>query len=854
MSDELTIPLTREAVSLENCDKEPVHTPGHIQPFAVMLAIDPELNHVTHCSENIGLIFDYTVAEVLGRSLDDIFNPELLHSLNNTLSLASSHIQRERVGEWESKGKKVEMWTHFSGDVPILELEIVSSNTLGVTKSIMIVRSLLGHLGQIETLQEYLNDAVFGLRNLSGFDRVLLYRFDQNGDGEIKAEACGPNMEPFLGLRFPKWDIPNQARAIMLKLPLRIISDTTASPVKLMALDETALPLDLTYAASRGTSPIHIQYLENMGVAGTMTLSIIVGGKLWGLFAFHHLKPRLIGADLRGAAELFVQFFSLQIEQRFENIRNKICSNILSYQSELLDASGKVLHVTDLVKGVAKPFCELLGADGLLLLSKEDVYQYGLNPDLETGRAIARGMLADIEGDIAVSTSLVEDGYAAGPCAGALAFVLDEEELHHLVFFRKEAILAVNWAGAPNKKIVDTESGPRLLPRGSFKAFAESVEGRCLPWEEMDLLAASEIRKALIKADEAMLRRLNYKEERQRSLYIAELNHRVRNILALIRSLSRRAHESAYSLETYAVALEERIAALGVAHDLAANGITSGVGIQELLEAEFKPYTSIKNGQVSISGSDYVLRSDIAPTFALIAHELVTNCVKHGALTSQKGHIDIQITSEVWDERDGVRLIWTERGGPVTRPPNRVGFGLGLIEKAIPYELDGDSHIEFNPEGFSARFWLSSTLITRVQNSLTHVRQDVTVLPPPQKSMPETVLVLEDSLMVAMDMSEMLKSIGVKDVQTYPSVSQAKRGLASARPNMAILDINLRDTLSFEFAEILDSEGIPFCFASGYSSNYTIPDAFKQKAILTKPVKIEILEDTIKAMYVRELK
>lgn len=851
--------LSRETVSLENCDKEAVHIPGHIQGFAVLIAADPDLKFITHCSDNISTLLDKTPSDILGAKLSDLFDASTLHALNNTLSLGSARVQRERVTEWGHVNKEtgereiVEMWAHFSGDIPIIEFEAAPSHSFKQSKSIMIVRSLLGHLGQIDSLSPYLNDAVLGLRNMSGFDRVLLYKFDRNGDGEVKAEACGPHMEPFLGLRFPKWDIPNQAREIMKKLPLRMIADISGTPVAVLASDKTLPPLDLTYAASRGTSPIHVEYLKNMGVGGSMTLSIVIGGQLWGLFAFHHNEARHIDPGLRGAAELFVQFFALQIEQKFETIRNQIRSNILSFQSDLLDASNSVGDVNELIKDVAKPFCKLLEADGLVSLSKDNLYQYGITPEPGSVRKIVSQWLIAADEDMVVTTHLKGEGFDAGRCAGAIGFVLDHEAEHYVIFFRQMAKHAVNWAGAPEKDIIDTDTGSRLLPRSSFKAFSESIIDKCLPWEDMDLLTASEIRKTLIKADVSLLRRLSYKEERQRSLYITELNHRVRNILALIQSLSRRAKESSHSLEAYALALEERITALGVAHDLAANRMMSGVSIRELFETELRPYLLSKNAQASITGEEHILRPDSAPTFALIAHELVSNCVRHGALSRQTGKVFVSVKAKKLNGTEGVEIKWTEQGGPSVETPKLTGFGLGLIENSAPYELDGESELIFAPDGLIARFWIPSTIVSHIEDRSNREKvsvrdRDIGAL---ADGIPRSVLVLEDRLMVAMDMSYMLKKMGVDNVQIYPSLAQARRGLKASRPDFALLDISLRDTLSFDFAEELQGANIPFCFASGYTANKTIPEKFQNIRIITKPVKFDVLLEALKEIYVR---
>ena len=837
---------SREAISLQNCDKEPVHIPGTIQNFAVLIAADVKLSCVTYCSANVSDIFDKNPKDIIGTLLSDLLGTKVIHDLNNTLSLSSSRLQRERVCEITLKDIDYEIWAHVSEDRPVIEFEAVQTEKQTQSQSILNVRSLLARIGQAQDINKSLQEAVIGLRHLSGFDRVLAYQFDGNGDGEVKAEARGANLSPFLGLRFPKWDIPNQAREIMKKLPLRMIADVNAAPIPLLTEEGNGKPLNLTLAASRGVSPIHIEYLINMGVKGTMTLSIVVRGKLWGLFAFHHSEPRNIGPGLRGAAELFAQFFSLQMEQRVETELNTARANALEYQSTLLDAAENALNLSELVSEIAEPLCKLVDAEGFALISPESVFLAGITPIPETARKIGEELMAKQEDDIVVTDSLEQYGFRSLPSAGAIALHLDKNTQNIVVFFREEAALSVNWAGAPQKDIVDDESGPRLKPRGSFQVYKESVKGKSRPWSQKNIYAAQQARMALTKADSALFRRLTHKAERQRSIYIAELNHRVRNILSLIRSLSRRTQETSYSLESYAKALERRISALGAAHDLAANHITNGIIINELFKLEAKPFETEDVQQFFLHGEKYILRSDIAPIFALIVHELMTNCVKHGALSVSGGRIDVSITSA----NQGVLISWTETGGPKTKAPTQQGFGLGLLESAVPYELDGKSNIEFREEGLHAEFWLPLKLVTPLSEAMAAPAYQSTRRRPQKNQFPKDILLVEDSLMLAIDMSDMLKSLGAETVEKAASVAQAKDCLKEFTPDFAVLDISLRDEESFEVAERLIELNIPFCFATGYGSEYPVPENLKDHLVLTKPVNIDLLRSAIKDLYV----
>lgn len=832
---------SREALSLDNCDREPVHIPGHIQGFSCLIAADAQLETITYCSANAQQILNRPVKAVLGKPLSSLFDAETLHQLRNVLSLSSCRVQRERVATYKAGNGAYEMWAHLSDGMPVIELEDIPPEDLEHSQSILAVRSLLSHIQQQQDLNAALRDAVLGLRNLTGFDRVMAYKFDSDGDGEVVAEARGANLEPFLGLRFPNWDIPKQARAIMRKLPIRVIVDVASQPVDLLAHAADAPPLDLTLAASRGTSPIHLEYLQNMGVGGSMTLSIVVQDTLWGLLAFHHSSARRVGPSIRGAAELFVQFFALHMEQRLEKARNAARADTLAHQSALLDAVDTATDMAALIKDIAPAFCRIVAADGLAIISPDSVITHGLAPSHQHARAIASHLLAAAQDDVHSTACLTAEGLPAEGCAGALALCLDEDTQNQLVFFRKHAALSVTWAGAPSKDIVEDDDGPRLKPRGSFRAYKEAVKDRCLPWETPHILAAQEARHALARADAALFRRLSQRAERQRSIYIAELNHRVRNIMALIRSLSRRAQASSKSLETYAAALEERIAALGAAHDLAANHVTSGVNITTLFETEMKPYTHNGKAQYSMAGRPFVIRADVAPIFALVAHELVTNCVKYGALSCEDGHVAITVD----DTLNGIQIVWQESGGPQTAEPDERGFGLSLIENAVPYELDGESKISFLASGLRAEFLLPKTLVDSLEDALAGQRHMPTQAKQDAPLMPECVLLVEDSMMIAIDMTDMLNAIGVQQVHSCATNAQAARALESRTPDFAVLDVNLRSENSYETAELLQRRSVPFCFATGYGADLSPPPQYREVPVLTKPVDDALLRTTI---------
>lgn len=833
-----------EEASLGNCDKEPIHIPGTIQGFAVLLATDKNIEFIEYCSDNTEDLFGCAAGNLLGRPLNEFISPEVFHELRNVLSLSTSKTQRERVTELTKGDKAYEVWVHLSEERAIIEFEQRVEELSSADEVALKVRSLLARLSHGAELQRMFDEAVIGLRQLSGYDRVMLYKFDQSNDGEIIAESRSASLEPFLGLRFPSYDIPKQARKMLVQTPVRMIIDVDYVPIKLLTHLQDNSPLDLSIAFSRGISTIHCDYLRNMGVASSMTLSVVIQGKLWGLFAFHHSSARNIGPALRGAADLFTQFFSLQLEQRLKRDRNVSRSAVLEHQSALMEAADIETSLAGLVEKLSGSFTELVNADGMAVFNHATISSFGQAPSEDCLRRIFDEVIAASDEAIVATDNLSGYGIEALPTAGVLAFRLSDSRDSAVAFFRNEAMMSVDWAGNPKKEIVEIHGEARLQPRASFAHYSEQVKGRCTPWDESSVYLAEQIRIALTRADSAMFRRLTYKEERQRSIYIAELNHRVRNILSLVRSLSRRTHSASRSLEEYARAMERRINALGAAHDLATSAMANGLAINQALLLEAAPFTADNGRSLHLSGDSYVVDKDVAPIFALIVHELMTNCNKYGSFSTAKGTVFV----DVLGKSDGVLIRWREAGGPEPKPGPRRGFGLELIENAIPYELEGESTVEYLPEGLQVSLWLPSKFAWRESATSTSVQ----VAPAGQEvsgAFPERILVVEDSMMLAIDMSDMLTGLGAVTVDKCATVTSALSTIEKHLPDFAVLDVCLRGEFSFGVAEVLLEHNVPFLFSTGYGSDYPIPDGLQHAPLLTKPVKIAELREHIKTLY-----
>jgi light-regulated signal transduction histidine kinase (bacteriophytochrome) len=278
-------------VDLTNCDREPIHVPGSVQPFGFLLAL---LSDFTVCiaSENVGAYLGFDHREILQRSPSDVFLESAVNTIRGRVDYLAGKDAVERIFglQLQKDGKLFDVAVHFSGAYLVIEAEpsVVEADL----RSGELVRLMLGRVRKAATLNDLAQEAARQMNILTGFDRVMVYRFHPDGSGEVIAEVAAAGLEPFLGLHYPASDIPQQARILYQRNWLRIIADIKSRPAQLTA-SPTHSPalLDLSMSVLRSVSPIHIEYLQNIGVGASMSVSILRDGALWGLFACQSLQP-----------------------------------------------------------------------------------------------------------------------------------------------------------------------------------------------------------------------------------------------------------------------------------------------------------------------------------------------------------------------------------------------------------------------------------------------------------------------------------------------------------------------------------------------------------------------------------
>lgn len=846
-------------VDLTNCDREPIHVPGLIQPFGFLLALSSDWL-ISRASTNVAAFIGRSTDDLIGRPLLEVVGGEAVHAIRNRVSLLRGADATERLFGLSVDGAATtfDIAVHLSDEAIIVEFEPGRSD--GGDGAGMI-RSMMTRLDNAPDMRAFLREGARQVRALTGFDRVMVYRFNANGDGEVVAEAVRGGIGNFLGLNYPHTDIPRQARELYRRNLFRIIADVAATPVAIVpTLDERGRPLDLSLSVQRAVSPIHIEYLTNMGVAASLSISIIIEGRLWGLFACHHHSPCCPALERRSLSELFGQMFAMKLETIERREAADYAARARAVGERLMVQLAGDESLRDDPAWLAETLEAAIPADGIGVTINGHVALAGMTPDepafIRLARELNRTTAGRVYATDRIADFLPEAERWTDRAAGMLALPISRSPRDYVVLFRQEIISTVRWAGDPHLPKSFGPNGDRLSPRKSFAAWSETVVGRSKPFTALEQQVAESLRATLIEvvlrmSDEAHAER-QVSAERQ-ELLIAELNHRVRNILGLIRGLVRQSSGSGGTVEEFVRELDGRIHSLARAHNQITSDNWGPAPLKLLVETEAAAYLGGKSERVVTEGPDVLLTPHAFSTLALVVHELVTNSAKYGGL-SDSGRV--AVTWRIGDD-GAVVLTWQESGGPPVSPPRRQGFGTTIIRRSIPYDLGGEAHVDFAVGGLSARFLIPARhLGERRQGSTTGTRP-ATPLPQPAAATPldeakpipgGTVMLVEDSLLIAMDAEDILLRLGADRVATAASVAQGLGALATELPSLAILDINLGAETSLPIADRLRAAHIPFLFATGYGEQARLPEPHGEVPVLQKPYTIESVAHAVAAL------
>ncbi|MFO1272776.1 MAG: ATP-binding protein [Rubrivivax sp.] len=480
--------------ALSECASEPIHQIGQVQSHAGLLAFEPEgERRVLQASANIAAFIGRPHAAVVGRPLAALLSGESRAAVESLVGRALS-ARAPATGRLSATvdGAPVPLIAHLygSGDLVTLELERNGDPQAHARLDELLMQTIdsVLALGGLENPEAYFGALVGLVRDLTGYDSVMAYRFDSNMDGEVIAQSRSAAAQDFLGMRFPASDIPPQARRLYTINLVRIVADTDAmpSPVLPALHPATAQPLDLSFSAVRSLSPIHIEYLRNIGVRASMVISLLQHGRLWGMVTCHHLTPKRVSIALREAALLIGRLASARLSEMQSQAQDRLQAEAARITRALL-AHMPDRPVPELLEDLLPLLQTLLQADGVIAMVEGRRFTRGRVPPAETVSALLDWLGGEPGHEVRAIDFLAQSfapAAAHADCAAGLLCTPPSAGMRNaIVWLRGERERTVRWAGNYQEGFVRNAAGNfRLTPRKSFELWSEAWRGRCEPW------------------------------------------------------------------------------------------------------------------------------------------------------------------------------------------------------------------------------------------------------------------------------------------------------------------------------------------------------------------------------------
>ncbi|MBM0107434.1 GAF domain-containing protein [Steroidobacter sp. S1-65] len=486
-------------LNLDLCAQEPIRTPGSIQPHGMLVVVDPLNRCIVQASANAkALLGRDRGSSVLGLSLAELVGESAEDQIHGWLANPDSSYLRTL----DVNGRRLQVLRHQTPQGIILEFEQPPASE-GETLEAYYPRvgRFMEDLPAYENVAELCSAAAREFRQISGFNRVLIYRFDEQWNGEVLAEDGDGVLPSYAGLRFPATDIPAQARELYRLNRLRVIPDANYTPVPMEPSLHPAdgKPLDLSFAALRSVSPVHLQYMRNMGTLASMSISVLVDDRLWGLVSCHNATPRRVNAQARTACDLLGKVLSQHIGARDRGAYAARRIDVKRIESELLARIAANDSFQSGLAANANIWLKIADATGAAVLHDDTLFTAGVTPAPDRLRALAE-QLQQRTADHFVTDSLVrqwpEFEDIVDVASGVLAISISQLHPSYILWFRPEVQRTVLWAGDPSA--ARQEENERLTPRHSFASWKERVKNRALPWSQAELDGALEFRNAII--------------------------------------------------------------------------------------------------------------------------------------------------------------------------------------------------------------------------------------------------------------------------------------------------------------------------------------------------------------------
>lgn len=773
-----------------------------VQAFGCLLAMPLACDRFTHVSANCVDFVGRDHRRLLNEMPAEVLGSELVHSIRNVVGRSSASVRVQHAGTTTVDIGEVDVAVHRAGDVVVVELLPTSEDN---SAEVLSRLTWMSNAEYGRGLAEMFSACVRHLHTISGVDRVAMFRAWPDGSGEVAAETDQGRSVSLLGRRFrvdaqePVWHRPV------------VMQDSRAVPTTVMAA-AGSLPLDLDLATLRMMPSSWMAFLQEHDIATAALIPIVVDSMTIGFFAFESSAPRQLGmAELRGL-ELAARFLTSRIARALHQQTLAMRDRAIPAASALLAAHKSANAAA--IQQVLAEIRRILGASGAAWIVRDSVILEGRCP-AATDLDVTRQQLQMVSNGIFVHH--VADGGFPVDAPSGVGKAADGKGGNEP---RIRAVMSIACGPDASAEVLlfrDQHAGPG--------------DGDGWRWQHHDVAAARGLQQILAQAWDNSL-----------DIVVQELNHRVRNILALVQSVasqSRSAHSESEDFER----LEARIHSLATAHNLLTAG-DSRMSLWEMVRREAEPHGLAR---IELVGPrDVGLVSSAAPLVTLVVHELLSNAAKHGSLSVDSGTVSI-----TWrNDADGCHIDFSEFGGPPTDAPTTRGFGINLIENALEYDLDGRASVRFGPSGVRANMFLPAAVVTSMDEPA----------PPEGRAEVEdashmdsvlsgkSVLVLEDDFLVAMQSKKQVQQLGAATVATVNSNAAAIDLLDKQEIHFALVDINLGDEPSTSTVRRLGDLGVPFVFVTGYDTGPSRMIEGVEAPLIRKPVRLDDLRELVREM------
>jgi light-regulated signal transduction histidine kinase (bacteriophytochrome) len=517
----------------DDCASEPIHIPGSIQPHGLLLTLSEPQLLVLQASINTNAQLGLGPAPLSGQPLGALIGADALAQVR--LALADLDADEDELHQVSLDGVRFDVLLHRHQGLLLLELE--RTVTPWHAAELHVARTLR-RLQSAKNLDGLYQICVTEIRALTGYDRVTLYRFEQEGHGKVIGESVSDGMQPYLGLCFPASDIPPQARELYRLNWVRVIPDATYEPVPILPAlrPDTGKALDLSFAVLRSVSPVHCHYLKNMGVLSSMSISLLKDDQLWGLITCGHREPLRVSHELRTACTSIGQLLSMQITVLQDKEARRQQLEKTAMIQALADAMAlETCDVMESLRPCAQTLLNLAAADGLAILVEERLHRFGVCPSEEQIRALYPWIQQQGKGVVGTHQLGADFPAAADYSAiasGLLAFRLPKPVDNAVIWFRPEVKTTVSWSGEPIKQ---RDAGSAAMsPRLSFEQWKQQVDGKALQWSVSELLAVESLRRHALEHDLARQVQREHAAVRARDELVAVVSHDLRSPLTIL--------------------------------------------------------------------------------------------------------------------------------------------------------------------------------------------------------------------------------------------------------------------------------------------------------------------------------